>query len=90
MAPVREAWTDERLDDLNGRVADMGRRMDEGFNRVHEDLRSLRTEVDTKIDSLRGEMKTEIGALHKLILQVGGGMIATLVVGILSVVATQV
>jgi hypothetical protein len=78
MDSMREAWTDGRLDDLNGRVTDMGRRMDEGFNRVHEDLRSLRTEVDTKIEGL-----------HRLVLQVGGGMIATLIVGILSVVATQ-
>ncbi len=28
-------------------------------------------------------------ALHRLVLQVGGGMIATFVIGILSVVATQ-
>lgn len=93
---MREAWTDERLDDLNGRVADMGRRMDEGFNRVHEDLRSLLTEVDTKIDSLRTETKeeigslcNEIGALHRLVLQVGGGVVVTLMVGFLSVVVTQ-
>jgi hypothetical protein len=78
MSSMREAWTDGRLDDLNGRVGDMGRRMDEGFNRVHEDLQSLRTEVDTKIEGLQ-----------RLVLQVGGGMIATLIVGILSVLATQ-
>jgi hypothetical protein len=89
MGSMREAWTDERLDDLNDRVADMGRRMDEGFNRVHEDIRSLRTGVDTKIESLRTDMDTKFMALHRLILQVGGGMIATLIVGILSVVATQ-
>jgi len=31
MAQTRPAWTDERLDDLNGQVGDLGRRMDVGF-----------------------------------------------------------
>jgi hypothetical protein len=89
MPSMREAWTDERLDDLNDRVADMGRRMDEGFHRVHEDFGSLRTDVDAKIDSLRGEMRSEIGGLHRLIIQVGGGMIVTMVAGFLSVLVAQ-
>ena len=36
MDAVREKWTDERLDDLNGKVDDLGRRMDlrfEGLDR---------------------------------------------------------
>jgi len=36
MESVREKWTDERLDDMN-------RRMAEGFQRVDTDLRELRT-----------------------------------------------
>jgi hypothetical protein len=31
---MRDKWTDEPLDDLNARVGEMGRRMDEGFNRL--------------------------------------------------------
>lgn len=50
MRPMRETWTDERLDDLNERVADMGRRMDDGFNRV-----------DAKIDALH-HLMLQIGA----------------------------
>jgi hypothetical protein len=34
-AMAREAWTDERLDDLNNRVS-------EGFQRVDADIRDLR------------------------------------------------
>jgi hypothetical protein len=37
-AMAREAWTDERLDDLNQRVS-------EGFQRVDSDIRELRGEV---------------------------------------------
>jgi hypothetical protein len=33
---ARESWTDERLDDLNGRVGDGFRRVDERFDRVDE------------------------------------------------------
>lgn len=46
---MRDAWTDERLDDLNGKV-------DEGFNRVNADLRASRTATKTEILELRSEM----------------------------------
>jgi hypothetical protein len=36
---MREAWTDERLDDLS-------ERMDRGFDRVDKDLRELKKSVD--------------------------------------------
>jgi len=89
MATVREAWTDERLDDLNDRVAEMGRRMDEGFDRVNAEIRSLRVEVGAKLDATRSELKAEIVAPQRLILQVGGGLIVTLLAAIFSLVATQ-
>jgi hypothetical protein len=89
MTSMRDAWTDERLDDLNDCVGDLGRRMDEGFNRVHAEIRDLRDEMDRKIIGLRDEVMVEIRALHKLILQVGGGIIATMMVGFLGLIATQ-
>jgi hypothetical protein len=39
MQAVRDAWTDERLDD-------MSQRMDRGFDRVDADLRSLSGRID--------------------------------------------
>ena len=36
---MRHGWTDERLDDLNGRV-------DQGFKRVDADLRALNARFD--------------------------------------------
>jgi hypothetical protein len=38
MAEMREAWTDERLDDLNHRV-------DEGFGEMREEFRAVRGEM---------------------------------------------
>jgi hypothetical protein len=38
MDSVREAWTDERLDDLT-------RRVDSGFDRVDADLREIRSQM---------------------------------------------
>lgn len=87
---MREAWTDERLDDLNERVGELGRRMDEGFNRVHEDIRALDAKVDakidTRIDGLRLEtraefaaVRAEIASLHRLMIQMTGGVIFTIV-----------
>ena len=43
---MREAWTDERLDDLNAKV-------DEGFRRVETDVRELRTEMNARFDALQ-------------------------------------
>ena len=68
MEAVREKWTDERLDDLNQRMA-------AGFQRVDTDLREL-----------RADMK----AMRRLIIQVGGGLFGTMMVGFLSLIVTMI
>lgn len=73
MEAVREKWTDERLDDLNAR-------MSEGFNRLDEDIREVRSEVA----GVRGEMNRRFESTHRLIIQVGAGLFGTMVVGFLS------
>ncbi len=45
MEAMREAWTDERLDDLSKRV-------DQGFDRVDRDIRDLRAETSSRFDRL--------------------------------------
>ncbi len=81
---AREAWTDERLDDLNKRV-------DDGFREMREEFRG----VDGRLDGLRGEMKTgfdrvndQMLAQQRMLLQLFGGMFATMLVGFLGVIAT--
>jgi len=67
MEAVREKWTDERLDDMN-------RRMAEGFQRVDTDLRELRSDMKD---------------MQRLIIQVGGGLFGTMVVGFLSLLVSH-
>jgi hypothetical protein len=72
---MRSTWTDSRLDDLNGRVDELGHRMDAGFAGVDSDIRELRGEV---------------GALNRTIIQVGSAMAGTVLVGFLGLIATQI
>ena len=58
MGFVREAWTDERLDDLSHRV-------DEGFRDVRAELRAEIGSVRSEIDSFRAEtvaFRSEVNA----------------------------
>lgn len=72
MEAMREKWTDERLDDLNVRVA-------EGFQRVDADLRELRSDMNSRFE-----------AMQRLIIQVGGGMFGTMVVGFIGLIVTMI
>jgi hypothetical protein len=79
MQTMREAWTDERLDDLN-------RHVEEGFRRIDGDLRALRVETKTELTALRGEMSERFDAMQRLMIQVGGVIVAALI----GLIATQV
>lgn len=64
MSPVREAWTDERLDDLSSYVQ-------EGFREMRADVRGARGEIG----ELRGEigmLRSDVGGLDGLKEEVGG------------------
>jgi hypothetical protein len=58
------------------RLDDLARRMDTGFERLDQDIRELRQEVHGGF-----------GSLNRLLLQVGGGLIAAMLVGFLSLLA---
>jgi hypothetical protein len=68
----RVAWSDERLDDLSGRV-------DAGFERIDRDLRDLRAELRSEVGSLRRELHLEVGGLRSTMIRVGGGIMVGLV-----------
>jgi hypothetical protein len=78
---MRDKWSDERLDDLNGRIGELGRRMDQGFAWVDADLREIRSEMNARFE----HVEARFDALQRTMLQLGGGMIAALI----GLIATQ-
>jgi hypothetical protein len=78
MEAMRESWTDARLADFaaqtDRRFDSLERRMGDGFNRVDAELRALNGRFD---------------ALNRTLLQIGGGVIATLVAGFIGLITTQ-
>ena len=79
---MRATWTDSRLDDLNKRVG----RIDEDVRALRGETRAFRAEVREDIQ----EVRTELGALQRTIIQVGRGLIGTLVVASAGLIATQI
>ena len=85
---AREAWTDQRLDDLNERVASIDRRMEAGFGEMRTEFRAIRTEMCSEFQAVRNEM----ASMHRTLAQtMVGGFVATWVglAGIATIVLTQ-
>lgn len=75
---AREAWTDERLDDLNARV-------EKGFDEVKGEVRELRTEmnarfaaVDARFDAMQRTMIIGfVTLIASVVASVLGGILIT-------------
>lgn len=79
---MREAWTDERLDDLAG---GMGR----GFDRVDQDLRELRTDIGAVRNELKAEMDIRFGRLEARFDSMQRMTLGAYVTAVLGLIATQ-
>ena len=77
MEAVREAWTDERLADLNHRV-------DEGFSEMRAEFRAVRSEMRSEFAAVRSEM----AAMNRTMLQIMLGGFAVTIVGFGGTIAT--
>jgi len=91
---AREAWTDERLDDLNKKV-------DDGFKEMHAEFRALRGEMKSEFQAVRAEMKSEfqgvrgeiqgirneLAAMNRNLVQLTWGLIGTVLVAFLGIIA---
>ena len=53
---AREAWTDERLDDLNKKVDNLDYRMEAGFAEMRTEFRAMRAELSHLTYGLIGTM----------------------------------
>jgi hypothetical protein len=79
METMREAWTDERLDDLV-------KRMDEGFREMREEQRAFRAEMNARFESMEGRFQGIEGRM----IQIGAGLFGTMLVGFLSLVVLAI
>jgi len=83
----REAWTDERLDDLASH-------MDDGFREVRAELRQQRGEmarqkdIDARFDAHQQYMDARFDSLNRT-MQIGFSLIGGVLVGLLGLIGTQ-
>jgi hypothetical protein len=81
MYNMRESWTDERLDDF-------AKHVDHRFDEVERRF----GEVDRRFDKVDAELhrvNDRLDGLHRTLLQIAGGTIATLIAGFAGLIATQ-
>jgi hypothetical protein len=78
MEPMREAWTDERLDDLSHRV-------DEGFREFREEMRALRSEMNTRFD----RVEARLDSMQRTMILSSVGMTGAIVATLIGLIATQ-
>lgn len=69
---------DRRIDQVDRRIDDLDRRVDKRFDKVDGKLKGLDAKFDAKFDGLQ-----------RTLMVTGGGIIATLIAGIVTVFATQ-
>ena len=83
---ARDAWTDHRLDDLNGRVEGLDQRMEAGFKEMREEFRAVRAEAQ----AFRVEMKEELRALRTDLNHLTYSLIGTMLLGFLGTITAIV
>jgi hypothetical protein len=99
MEAMRQSWTDDRLDDLSQRMDDrfdqVEGEMDRRFKHVEGEMDRRFGEMDKRFDRVEGDirdLRNDMSALQRTMLQVGGGLIAanlTLMAGVIGLMVTQ-
>ena len=73
---------DRRIDDVDRRIDDLDRRLDKRFDKVEAELKDGLNGLGAKIDS-------KFDGLQRTLMITGGGIIATLIAAMATVIATQ-
>jgi hypothetical protein len=76
---AREAWTDERLDDLSKKV-------DDGFRETRAEMREQIRGVRSEMSEIRGEL----GALNRTIHQFLFAVVGTIFLGFMGTIAALI
>jgi hypothetical protein len=91
MEAMRNSWTDERLDDGFDRVtSEIGQVRTEvaqvrtEVGQLRAEVGQLRADMTVEFKAVRNEMHEGFAAMNRTLLQIGGGIIATLIGGIVA------
>jgi hypothetical protein len=91
MEAMTKSWSDERLEErfdrIDQRFDGVDRRFDD-VDRRFETVDRRFDRVDGDFREMRGEMNGRFDATQRLIIQIGAGMLVTLIVGFAGVIAT--
>lgn len=70
--PQRISWTDERLDDLNQTIRDGFDRNDREHEAFRQEMREMRTEIASRMDSIQRTLLIGMFSLY-------GGIVAMII-----------
>lgn len=71
------SWTDDRLDDLNGKVDDLRHETKDEFRSVRSEMQAMRSEMHTRFDAMQTLMVVGICAVIGGFATMSAALIAT-------------
>ncbi|HEX2096670.1 MAG TPA: hypothetical protein VHF50_04815 [Solirubrobacterales bacterium] len=86
MEAMRMSWTDDRLDDLNGKVDYLRTETRDEFKGVRDEFKAVRTEMQ----AMRSEMHTRFDSMQTLMVLVICAVIGGFVTMSATLIATNV
>jgi len=92
MQTMRQSWTDERLDDFRAETAQRFDAVDKRFDAVEKRFETVDKRFETVEDKMLAgfeRLDAKMDALQRTLMQTGGGIIATLIAGIVTALVTQ-
>ena len=88
MNAMRDAWTDERLDDLTARMEKDFRRVDERFEQVDRRFDKVDQRFE-RVDERFDQLNARFDSLQQSIILVGGGLLTSFIVAMTGLIATR-
>ena len=96
MEAMRESWTDDRMDDLNGKVDALHLEVRTEFKAVRGEMRDGfdRTDkrfdkIDERFERLEERFDQRLDSLNHVLILFSGGVCAALITALAALVATQ-
>ncbi len=97
---MRESWTDDRLDDLNGKVdalrletktefAAVRGEMSERFDKIDERFEKAEARSDERFERLEERFDQRLDSLNHVLILFSGGVCAALITALAALIATQ-